>query len=177
MNPPCAAPAHQLSALLAAAGPGTPPAIPSIANCVGGERAAGLTPSLTLFRIFGNTDRHGYQSLGSSLATFALHVRLTKLFLRGADGRCGCTSACAHHGPSLHPQPATRLQEGKPAAGTRHRRGKAAAGPVAQAAFQSPFCCISPNPNYIHRYPVGTALLSCENKSAFIFPNACTLKI
>lgn len=45
------------------------------AKCAGAERGAGLAPSLTLFRIFRNMNCHGYQSLGSSLATFALDVR------------------------------------------------------------------------------------------------------
>ena len=128
------------------AGSGTPPAIPGITNHVGAERVAGLAPSPNLFCIFRNVNCHGYQSLGSSLATFAFDVRLTKLFLHSTGRCCGCSSACRQHGPSLHLQLAARLREGKPATGTWHHRGKPAAGPWAQAAFQNPFCCVSPRP-------------------------------
>lgn len=103
---------------------------------MGAGRGAGLAPSLTLFRIFRNTNYHGYQSLGSSLATFALRVRLTKLFLHSADGCCGRTRACRQRRLLLPPQPA---------AGTQRHRGKAATRPGAQAAFRSLFCCTSPN--------------------------------
>lgn len=114
---------------------------PRQAKCAGVERGAGLAPSLTLFHIFRNMNRHGYQSLGSSLATFALDVRLTKLFPHSPGGSCSCSSAIRQRGPRLHLQPpagwGVRNQpgslaaawEGIPATGTWHCWGKAAARP------------------------------------------------
>lgn len=155
---------------------------PAFANYRGAEGLAGLAPSPTLFRIFRNINCHGYQSAGSSLATFALDVRLTKLFLHGAGRCCGCSSACRQHGPSLHLQPAAWLRDGKPAAGTWHHRGETATGPGVQAAFQSPFCCISPRPQLYppvsrrclaplyqaaRTYPLSFSLMHVTGSSAF----------
>lgn len=117
-----------------------------IANRVGAEKVAGFAPSLTLFHIFRNINCHGYQSLGSSLATFALDVRLTKLFLHSACGCCGFSSSFRQHRPSVHLQPASQLCEGNPAMGSQYHHGKVAEGPGTQAAFQSPLCCISFRP-------------------------------
>lgn len=119
------------------------------------DRVAGLAPSPTLFRVFRNTNCHGYQSLGSSLATFALRVRLTKLFLHSADGCCGRSSACRQHRLSLHPQPA---------AGTQRHRGKVATRPGAQAAFWSLFCCTSPN--YLPIIPLPRSCLAPPYQAA-----------
>lgn len=107
----------------------------SSGKCAGAERGAGLAPSLTLFHIFRNMNCHGYQSLGSSLATFALDVRLTKLFPHSPGGSCSCSGAVRQRGPPLHLQPppgcGTRTRPGAwweeiPATGTCHHCGKAA---------------------------------------------------
>lgn len=114
---------------------------PRQAKCAGAERGAGLAPSLTLFHIFRNMNCHGYQSLGSSLATFAPDVRLAELFPHSTGRSCSCSRAVPQRGPSLHLQPPpgwgtgnqpgnlAPVWEGTPAPGAWHQCGKAAARP------------------------------------------------
>lgn len=111
---------------------------PQQAKCTGAERGAGLAPSLTLFHIFRNMNCHGYQSLGTSLATFAPDVRLAKLFPHSTGGSCSCSSTLHQRGPSLHLQPPpgwgtgnqpgslAPLWEGSPAPGTWYHCGRGA---------------------------------------------------
>lgn len=82
------------------------------AKRAGAERGAGLAPSLTLFRIFRNMNCHGYQSLGSSLATFALDVRLTQLFPHSTGRSCSCW---APGRAMASPAATTRLRDEKAA--------------------------------------------------------------
>lgn len=155
------------------------------AKCTGAERGAGLAPSLTLFRIFRNMNCHGYQSLGSSLATFALDVRLTKLFPHSPGGSCSCSGAIRQREPSLHLQPLPPVGQ-EPSLGAWHQCGKGtqpqepgtAVGRQQhdQGTGCSPALILLRFPRSQLFCPCHVValhpLMSCRNSPAFIFPNA-----
>lgn len=170
---------------------------PQQAKCTGAERGAGLAPSLTLFHIFRNMNCHGYQSLGTSLATFAPDVRLAKLFPHSTGGSCSCSSTLHQRGPSLHLQPPpgwgtgnqpgslAPVWEGSPAPGTWYHCGRGAQpqepGTTVgrqqhdQGTGCSPALILLLFPRS-QLFPVSCGCLappmSCRNSPAFIFPNA-----